>query len=364
MSVTLEEIVRQKTLELRDSVGLLENRCGDLRAEREAAEDRLKRASSEISARHSSEHEAKQARNEAELKVAEVRSQLDEIERQRSELIERLMELQRGQEDAEHGLKEAKVAAERAEDSMRQARGEVERIARQLEKVLEERTQHQRRLRQAYAVSLEEYLDEVTRRLEQATAGEQDRQRCLVALEAFRKARHEDAEIGNRCDQRDQLRELLKLATVPAVREKLQQLLADLEKELNRLYPGALSLEERTSKSAVVEELYYFTNREGRTSILVPVTEITWKAMQEGLADIATTAAMRTVWSVVSELGLKPSDGEFRMEGHRCVFSSNFASAEISTLVALSVSAQECKDIHFRLAPLPSEMQEALVDET
>ena len=119
---------------------------------------------------------------------------------------------------------------------------------------------------------------------------------------------------GDLCDQRDQFRELIRLASVPAVSETLRRELERVEQELDGRYPGALSIDEKVPSIMLVEELYYHTGSDETLHILLPIAEEVWNGIGKGETGTEATCAMRFVWEMISGLGLKSSDGEFCFE--------------------------------------------------
>ena len=363
--MTLQDIVRQQTHEIRDALSLIEHTYNDLLGQKDAAEDRLKRAFTEVSQHRARETERKRIVAEWEPKVAEIQQKLDEIERQRAELLERLFEKREEKDKAESLLKEARSATEKALETIARARDSIETTAKTLGAKEQEKAREQRRLRDAYVRSIDSYLSQLSRRIDQAFVGQEERQRRMAAIEAFKKARHEDRQIGDLCDQRDQFRQLIDMATVPGVKETLRLALTKIEEELQKRYPGALSVGEAVPEAGSIEDLYYFFRPDGTVSILLPISEPAWIALRNDPPDAAASRAMTFVWGMVKGTGLKPSDGEFCCDGGRCVFvfASNTGDDEISLLEGSTFSVPSSAGLTFRISSLPTEIQEALTDE-
>ena len=195
--MTLQDIVRQQTHEIRDALSLIERTYNDLLGQKGAAEDRLKRVLTEVSQHRARETERKRIVAEWEPKVAEIQQKLDEIERQRAELLERLFEKREEKDKAESLLKEARSATEKALETIARARDSIETTTKTLGAKEQEKAREQRRLRDAYVRSIDSYLSQLSRRIDQSFVGQEERQRRMAAIEAFKKARHEDRQIGD-----------------------------------------------------------------------------------------------------------------------------------------------------------------------
>lgn len=361
--MTLQDIARQQTQEIRDSLAQIDRRRTVLMSERSAAEDRRKRASTEITRHQALEGERKRLVAEIESKVADVQQKLEEIERQRAELLDRFLEKREEKEKAEDLLNEARKETESALEIVREARTADDKAAKDLEEIERDRSRQESRLYEAYLKSMETYLSEQSRRIEQTLAGQEERQRRLAAVDAFKKARHEDREIGDLCDQRDQFRQLIEMASVPGVKETLDMALHKIEGELQRRYPGALSIEDTAPELGLIEELYYYTDPSGKTPIILPITELDWIGIKEGEKNAQATRAIHLIWSMIKEAGLKIIDGEFHFQDRRCIFASNFGAEEMTALEGFKLSVPNSSALIFRFCPLPPEIEEALVRE-
>ena len=89
--------------------------------------------------------------------------------------------------------------------------------------------------------------------------------------------------------------------------ETLRRELARVEQELDRKYPGALSIDEKVPSVMLVEELYYLVGPDGLLRVVLPITEQVWNGIRSGETGVEATCAMRMVWEMISGLGLKSS---------------------------------------------------------
>jgi hypothetical protein len=341
----------------------VEKRHVDLLGQRSALDDQLKRASTEVTRSRTLQSERKRLVGDLEAKEAEIQQELDEVERQRARLVERLLERREEREKAHRLVKEAGHSTDEAQHVIKQVADSKVSLAKQLEEAEREANHVRERLRESALRALNVHLLELERRLDQAFAGHEDRQRRLASLEAFKKARHDDRRIGDLCDQRDQFRELITMATVPAVKETLNAALKKIEDELERRYPGAMTIGDTVPEVSLVEDLHYYTDGDGKGCILLPISATVWSRIQEGDTGTACTRAMRLAWGLVKGTGLKPGDGQFCCIRDRCLFIGNFSGEELSILDAFSLTMPGSVKLDLRFVPLPTEVLEGVLHE-
>jgi gas vesicle protein len=362
--LTLQDTIREQTWEIVDALTLADRRRKDLISSKDAAEDAIKRAYTEITRHRALESERKRLVVEAEERLKEVQDRFEEINRQRQEILDRLTEKQETKEQAEKLLRESRSETERALGVVRTETERRDKGIGLLAEIEGEKLQYEGKLREAHRRSVDIYIQELERRVEQAFAGEEERSRRQTAAEAFRKARHDDNYIGDLCDQRDQFRELVRLATVPGVAETLRRELERVERELDKRYPGALSIEEKVPSQMLVEELHYLIGSDELLRIVLPIPERVWNGISRGETGAEATGAMRMVWEMIIGLGLKPSDGEFRFENGYCVFvARELKDDDMNSIREFTLKLKSSATLTFRFSPFPSQVQEALLYE-
>lgn len=361
--MTLQDTIREQTREIVDALTLVSGRRKDVVSRQAAAEDRIKRASTEVTRQRTLENERKRLVSEAEERLKEAQVRLDDIERQRQEILERWSEKRDAKEQAEVLLKESRQETERAVGIVRTETERIDEEVGLLNEIEAEKLRYERQLREAHRLSVDIYVRELEKRVEQAFAGEEERNRRQTAADAFKKARHEDNYIGDLCDQRDQFRELIRLATVPAVAETLRRELERVEQDLNRKYPGALSIDEKVPPLMSVYELYYLVGSDGLLRVVLPITEPVWNGIRSGETGAEATCAMRMVWEMISGLELRSNDGEFRFENGYCMFVANELNADDMSIREFILRLRNSATLTFRLSPFPSQVQEGLLYE-
>lgn len=357
--MTLSDLIRDRTMSVRDACNNADHRWVDLREERAAAEDHFKRLATEIAAQHLQDRDCKRTVAAREQDALEIREQLETLERERTRLNDALMAAQARQDDAEKGLRSARVATQLAESKLSEARDRANRLDHDIQTANEERLRLVLQKRASERGALLEYLSSVAARLNHALSGESERARRIAAQNSLRAARHSDPAVGDLCDQRDQYRDLLKLATVPGVRGTVEAALVSIDTELERRFPGA-SANVDSLEPSPVEDLYYFREPSGGSSVILPIDTDTWRAIAQGQITPATNAAVRLTWSIICGARSFSPDGTFEMREGLCVLSGGMDSASFgSTELALGGATA----IQFRLVPVPAEVQQLVADE-
>ncbi len=361
--MTLEEIVRQKTLEIKDALSLVERSLGEAVEKKAVAEDRVRRAAGEIKSHREQLQEARRQMTEAETRVEDVRAQLEELDRQRATLSEQLLTAMQSRQELETGLKGEQAAERRLDDERRDAFEATRRLQNELEQQEENRTRHLAALRRAYVQAFSDYLVHLAGGVTEALSEEETRQRRIAEADAFKRRRHQDPEIGDLCDQRDQYLGLLAMATVPRVKEEMQRLLSGVEESLRQLCPGALDLGDVAPIGGFVADLYCLRSSQDRLSIVLPVDAACWRQMRDGVANPTVTASVRLVYALAKGLGLKPGDAEFDLRQGWCVLHAELDEEEASILTATPLPVPGFEALQLRFSRLPSEIEEAILHE-
>lgn len=357
----ISDIIRDHTRALSDALTNTSIERQRLLTQLKSADERLKRASTEIARGRTLEGERKRIVSEAEARVQELQQQFDEIEERRRQVLERLLEKSEEMQSAEGLLREARQGVESAVAATRDAAREREEASRRLTDVDRGIESYKEKQKAAFRESLDVFLAGSARRIEEVFAGQEERTRRAAAAESFRRARHEIPEIGDLCDQRDQFLELVRYASVPAVKEALTRELQRVEAALEAQYPGALTVEASGVLPTNIEELYYFPSVEGTGCVILPISENTWRAIEDGNTGAAETRAMKLIWEMISGVGIRSTDGEFRCEDGLCTFVARSLTADdLGTLEGFNLRVQGSPALSVKLCPLPRDIYEGL----
>jgi len=357
--MTVAEVIRQQTSGIRDMLINLEKDLAKADAERDAANERVKRCSTEITRQRALEGECKKSLNETSNIVSEAQHVLDEWERRRHEALESLLQHQAEQNAMVKSLHEAQIASETAMAEIREEQKtgqDAEACIARLRAELEDR---RRTLRQTTLQALDTHLQFQIEQLRTAFNTEEQRADTVRAFEEFKKARHADPDISRLCEQREELQKLLNTAMVPGVRDILQTSLKGIEDQLGARFPVALTPPRPTSENQIIELMSY-CNQDNKTVFFLPIDPTAWSATTD---NEQTEEAMRLVWHFLHELNLRTEDGKFISYRRRPAFESRFGLEDVAILQGFSVRRHGSVVMQFVLSSVPIELQEALVYE-
>lgn len=360
--MTIQEAIRQKTLPFRDALAHADKQAREAQSRREAAEAQMKRATTEITRQRALENERKRLVKSASEKVAEAQRIVDDIERQRADALERFYRIQEEEGQLDKDLKEARHQTQVAVMQVNHENKSIQESAIQLARLREEVSKRSVALTKGILEALDLYLQEQTERVQNAFIGQEEKNKALRQLEEFKKARHQDRQIGDLCDQRDELRKMISTAMVPAIKKMLQDQIAKIELELVKRYPGALSIQETVPRDTTIEELHYYADKNDKAIFLIPIVPSVWEEIRKNV-NPATTRAMRMLWSMIKQLGLTPNEGTFALLREWPVFHSTFDIEDATVLQGFTVRTADAPILQFVLSALPHEVQEALSNE-
>lgn len=330
---------------------------------RNAAEERVKRASTEITRQRTLETERKRSLGLAAEKVEEAQRILDELERKRQEALDVFMRLQEEQTSVAHSLRNAEGATETALTEYRKEQKAKQDADAELARIRIDRVEGTNAFRRSMLKALDIYLEQQAGTLQAAFSTQEQRSKTLREFEAFRKARHTDAEIMRLWEEREEIRKLLGNVMVPGVKAMLQDSLKNIEDSLIKRFPAALGLPDAVPPDNWIEELLFYRDKEGKAIFLLPVRVANWNSTGSASVSDATTKSMCLVWSMIRELDLKAENGDFAIVQNRPVFASRFDLDEVDILQGFTVKCEGTDVIRFVFATVPTELQEALSHE-
>lgn len=362
--MTVADVIRQQTLPTRDKLTGLDRKIADAEAARNAAEERVRRASTEITRQRTLETERKKALGAASEKVAVAERDLDELDRKRLEAIDVLVRLRDEHKSVSHSLREAQGATEAAETEFRREQRPKQDAEAELTRIRTDRAEEEITFCRSLLKALDIHLEQQTGILQAAFSTQEQRSKTLREFEAFRKARHTDAEIMRLWEEREEIRKLLGNVMVPGVKAMLQDSLKKIEDSLIKRFPTALGLPDAVPPDNWIEELLFYRDKEGKAIFLLPVRAADWDAAQEISISETTTKNMCLVWNMIKELNLRTEDGDFVTVQGRPVFASRFDLEDVAILQqGFAVKYEGTDVIRFVLATVPTELQEALSHE-
>ena len=361
--MSILDSIRLNTLQIRDTFNSLKENISQNKALRAAAEDIVKRASTEITRQRTLENERKRQLKTSSEKVPEAQKNFDELERKRQEALDFLMRCREEEKDVSRSLRQAQNATEAALAQIKKEQKAKQEVELEIEKLEADLIEKQGTLRRVVLETLEAHLEQQAENVHAAFSTQEQRLKIMRESEAFKKARHTDADIGKLCDQRDELRKFLNTAMVPAVKDMLQASLEAIENQLTTRFPNALKVSDVPPKDNQIKELLYYINREGKAVFLLPVHPKDWDAAEKGEVTDGTSKMMCLVWNMIQGLKLKTEDGDFVTPRGHPTFESRFDLEEVAILQDFVVKFQDSVVLRVVLSAVPTEVQEALMHE-
>jgi hypothetical protein len=356
-------LIHDQTRGISDRIATLTAQVVHAGAERDAAKDKAKRASAEVTKERTLEEEIKKARDAASDMVAEAQRVLEELDRRRQETLDSLTRCQEEQKSLSQSLSDTQARAEQALAEAETEQEKKENAEAEISKLLEDRRKEETDLRGAVLESLDIFLEQQADRVLSAFASEEQHQELLRDYDSLQQARRTDPHVEALCEQRDELNKFLSAAVVPAVKDTLQGSLAAVEDQLRERFPGAFQLTDPLSSDSQVEELLFYLGADGHVVFIIPVRTSDWEAAQRDEVTDHGTKAMRIVWDMIRELRLKEQDGDFlQMRGHP-VFTSRFDAKEALLRQGFTVKYCAADILQFTFTRVPSEVEEALMHE-
>ena len=355
--MNIADLLRQQSLSARDILARLDQRISQAHATRAAVEERVKRATTEITRQRTLESERKKALGIAAEKLSAAQLTLDEIERKRQEALDVLMYLQDEHKAVAQSLRESQGATETSLGEIRKEQKGIQHDDAEISRLREEQKIAQDGLHRALIKALDMHLDQQAAILQGIFTTQEQRSKAMREYEALKNARHTDIEIGRLCDERDEFKKLLENAMVPGVKITLQSSLKAIEEKLSKRFPTALQIPDMVHRDSQIEEFLFYCDRDGKATCLLPISLADWN--NEGSSEERTSMAMCFVWNMIRELGIRTEDGDFKAINNRLVFASRFELEDIASQ-GFSVKCGGVEVIRYVLAAVPTELQEAL----
>jgi hypothetical protein len=303
---------------------------------------------------------AVERRNLLEVAANKVR----ELERQITDLQERLRERETERAEAAAHLQEMDA---KVNELQKQAETDRLNLRNNKDRLRERQQDRERaviRRKEAYRQSIFQFLEGVEKSLTTLALATQQRQSKAASLDAFKKARHNDHVVANLCDARDEWRSVLKTVAVPAVQETASAELAKIESEIERRFPGALELEEGARPEERIEDLFFVRQKTtGEIRLFVPLSRKAWDSLSKEDGGVLQQTAMHLLWTLIQSLGLRTESARIRADSFWTItISGNVAEEAQKREITMTLPGGG--SVIFILSPLPSEIEEAITDET
>ncbi|HQR45158.1 MAG TPA: hypothetical protein PLB02_06335 [Thermoanaerobaculia bacterium] len=358
--MNLRDVARERTVSLRDTLGGLEKKRSDFDGRSQAEQERIKRIFTDLATCRREEERLGRQLSAADLEIADVRNQIDELEKKRTELIEKYTSLSDARTQVEGGTKDLRNRERKLNEDVRSAQDFLRSLERERGELDGQRSSLSTALQQTYADAFNEYSVHLRKSFEGLIGGQAEKAKRADMRRAFVVARGTNAEMGMLCDQRDELRSFLESSRVPGVREHLENRLREIETRLEQEFPGALLSEAADPAETLSAELFYLRD-DDEFVLLFPFEERIWNEMEStGAGSQTCNMAATILYGAAKALGLKPSDGEFCLRAGRIAFAGRLDDTEIAVLASSPLPLPNLPDVYLSLSRMPSEIEEAL----
>lgn len=358
--MAFSDLLRERTLAIRDTIQLLEKKLSDMEALRLAAEERTKRQGTEIAKQREIEFAKKRELNLISEKALDAQRLLDEIDKKRSEAVELLLQAQDEQSRTEKLHKETQKATESLQSQISKEKKSIHEAVSNLERIQKELKEQQDFLHGAIIEALKLYLKQQSENLESAFSSQDKRIKESQEYENFKRARHSDPEIAKLCEQRDELLKFINTSMVSGVKEMLDDKIKIIEEKLEKYFPGAIKVPDPTPKNTRIDDLLYFCDDKGESTILLPINPGDWEALLSDARSDRTEIILCFLWSMIKELGIGSKDGEFLISRGFPAFATHFDIEEITILQGFKLIHKGSEVLSYVLTAMPSEVQEIL----
>ncbi len=358
--MALVDLIRENTKDIRDTLAEIERTRQEYVSERNAAEERFKRASSDISLHHKQQESKKENLHTLDSLIRNINREIDELEIKKQQLLSHLLEEQQKLDESKQMLSESETLVNKAQRAARDEQKKLEDIERRLTEIDQQKMRFQNTLNDQHRRSLLQYLSESARLIETEFQEQTSRSQSLKSFEAFKRARHERRDVADLCDARDEWKRLLKTAAVPSVRSSAEAEVQKIESSIEKLFPGALCAESTIRHADYIEELYYFSKPEGKTCVVMPITTEVWMSIQQGNHSSAERVATFLFSAIGKAIAQRPQDAHFESDDTFVLFVCKIGDDTLRELNSIVIPLPGGGSITFILADLPSEIQEAL----
>jgi len=158
--MSILDSIRLNTLQIRDTLNTLKENISQKKALRGAAEDIVKRASTEITRQRTSENERKGQLKTVSKKVEEAQKNFEELDRKRQEALDFLIRCRDEEKDVSRSLRQAQNATEAALAEIKKEQKTNKEIELEIEKLKTDLIEKQANLRRVVLETLKTHLEQ------------------------------------------------------------------------------------------------------------------------------------------------------------------------------------------------------------
>lgn len=363
----LDDIIRESTQEILDAVRLVEKEKTRFQQMKDAADERIKRYSTDIPSDRTLLGDKKHRIRDLEEKVRELNGQIEELERKKQDLYDRWTERNKELEDEKKaiGIIETKIDGIQREIS-RENQGKTH-ADNEINKIENERIRHEGKLTLAYINAFSSYVMQTNQALTEFFRESSEKISFIHAAENLKKMRHEDKETAELCEAREEWIKILRTASVPAVKTTGESELRRIEAEIDKKFPGALKSEASKSLSSSESYLYYFIDDEDAGTnegiIFIPFLKKDWMLLTTEDKSISNRVFAYFLWWISRESKVDPQEVHFDCRGEFVVMAFKFGLGDLYGKNHVIMDLPGNTSVTFILSEIPNEIYRAMTYE-
>lgn len=346
--MTLKELLRQHTCQIQDALTVCEEQIRSAGSQKRAESAHIDSLQKEIDSKQLEEESLRHH-------LAENQAQIRELERK----IEELRDKEKG---VKQTIKEAAVKTETAILERKKTSKRTVDLEHDISSMVLEKQHLKSSLWSGCLVAFKTYLKDIEIQLARSLELQEERGDKETAKLALEKARHEKPEVMDLYEAKVEIQKLLGLSNVKAVRNQLEQQLQRIESEIEKMFPGALSVTQQTDRGLDVVELFA-VGEPGSTRIFLPISARTWESLRDNQISHFTTASLRLVWALAKGLGLDSSHCKLVPRDDFIYLETKKDLKSISATDNVSMQLPGSSAIALSVSKIPEEIEEALSHE-
>jgi hypothetical protein len=363
----LDDLVRETTQEILDAIRLVEGERQRIQREKDAADERIKHLGTEIPCNRTLVGEKKHRIRDLEDKVRELNVQIEELERKKQDLYERW-------EERTGELTEEKKAISSIEGKIESIQREISKenqnkthADNELKKIEDEKYRHEDGLKKAYINAFASYLKQTNQTLNESFHKGSERKSYTLAAENLKKMRHENRDVADLCEAREEWIKILRTASVAAVKLTGESELKRIEAEIEKRFPGALHADASNPINSAEASLYFYVDDEEGGSnegiIFLPFFREHWLSLNGGNKTVSDNIFSYFLWWISSECKADSKEVKFDCFGNFVVMMFKLGLGEFYGKNHIIMEMPGGCSTTFILAKIPNEIYKAMTYE-
>jgi len=270
---------------------------------------------------------------------------LAQLRKRQGQLIQRSLIIERGRDSC---LDEAKEPEAR-----------IKALNRKIQEAVKNKEALKEQLKAKRLEAFGKYLNKTRERLNAQAVSSKELESKRASRADLEAARHSDPTVMELWERRVELKTLITSAKIPSNRLVLEELLHDIERSIDQLFPGALSLEEHDI-DPVTEEILYASVSGKHTYVFLPCDKNDLYSITVKPADRFAVVALRLAYALGKLVSLSPGECKIEVGKHgwailRFPRKSELINCRFDLVLSGEISCP------IAIHPLPSELEELLL---